>query len=265
MSLQVILCSKDRPAQLDLSIRTLRGRGPKYELCSVVYKGSTPEFKEGYQICKEQYEDILFIEETDFRADILRCYNKVAHTMFMMDDDIFYRNSVPVEEIEQYFNNFPLLAFSLRLGENTLRQNPHNENERVQLPNFSRFNGTLLWDHTTVGLNFGYPLSLDCHVFRTDTIFDLMNKIEFKTPNFLEAHLQHVKQELPRYMACSKKSSCVGVPLNRVQDDFTNNAGIYYGVSVEEMNQKFLDGKRLDDNIPEKIVGAHQEIDLQWV
>ena len=262
--MQVILCSKDRPAQLDLSIRSLLKHGPGYKYATVIYKGSAPEYTEGYDILKETYEDILFIEEVDFRKDVLNLENPVPYTMFMMDDDIFYRKSVSLEKIKECFSTFPLSCYSLRLGENTMRQNPHNESERVQVPSFSKYDETLIWDHNSVALNFGYPLSLDCHVFRTDMIFSMMKQIEFKTPNFLEANLQQFKSTTPRWCACSKTSSVFGNPVNRVQDDFQNGAGEYCGVSTEDLNRKFLEGNRLELEIQNKIVGAHQEVELKW-
>ena len=184
--------------------------------------------------------------------------------VFMVDDDIFYCPSPKIDRIDEIFKKEEdLCCFSLRLGLNTTVQDPHNRASLAELPAIRLDEDVFLWDHTTVGLNFGYPLSLDCHIFRTDFIFDLIKQIEFSSPNFLEGNLQKFSKECPPVCAAANSSSVFGAPINRVQNDFTNRAGLEFGMDPKALNKEFLKGKTLCPVI-DKIVGAHQEVELKW-
>ena len=67
-------------------------------------------------------------------------------------------------------------------------------------------------------------------------------------------------------MACFKNSYVINTPINRVQETYTNSAGIFFGSPQETLNEKFLQGKRLtlDGMDFSIIIGAHQELKLCW-
>lgn len=182
--MQVILFSHS-PEALNLSLGSLKALGPQYDLCTVIYDGSD------YSLRKETFEDVLFVEKTDFRSDLLRCRNKVGYTMFMDDNSIFCRQSISAQEIKECFKYFPLASFSLKLGESSWGSPPL----------FSRFGDFLLCDRTKTETD----LDLNCSVFNTDTIFNILENTEFDSLSDISLE----GKEMPRYLACCKRGICV--------------------------------------------------------
>jgi hypothetical protein len=270
--IKVIIFSKDRPAQLDLTLTSIARNFQLDASVYVLYKASNTKFEEGYDILREYREptDCYCMGEYDFRDDLLRLMaGPEKYTMFLTDDDIFYRKADYTEkDLDDLFSINGFYCFSNRLGINTTVQNPHNRSELAQLPKFDLIKDGdkefLLWNWKTVGGNFGYPLSVDGHIFRTEDIISLTEKTEFKNPNFYEAHLQAHLCRIGPGMASCKNSVLFGNPVNRVQDTFTNNAGQFYGISAEDLNREFLRGKRLQFGGYGEICGAHQEVPLSW-
>jgi hypothetical protein len=238
--------------------------GPNFTELVIIYKASNLSYDKGYEALQEKFPTVYFLRETNFKQDVMDQNSKDKYTMFMVDDDIFYCPSPKIDRIDEIFKKEEdLCCFSLRLGLNTTVQDPHNRASLAELPAIRLDEDVFLWDHTTVGLNFGYPLSLDCHIFRTDFIFDLIKQIEFSSPNFLEGNLQKFSKECPPVCAAANSSSVFGAPINRVQNDFTNRAGLEFGMDPKALNKEFLKGKTLCPVI-DKIVGAHQEVELKW-
>lgn len=262
--INTIIFSKDRPAQLDLLIRSL-SQSPVKNYISVLYR-SSEEYLEGYNRVQNLHPNINLVEECDFRSDLLKLLDgqlggtTSKFTQFFCDDDIMYCSpDFTQESLEELFK-LKIVAFSLRFGRNTWCQTP-GTTERVQFPNFVRYAGALVWDYKNVRGNAGYPFSVDGTIFSTELIKEASNQISFNGPNQYEAHLSSLSP--PGFMACLDKSSVVGCCINRVQNEFQNAAGLIFHQDPKEMNEKFMSGLRL--YCPQvQIFGAHQEIELFW-
>jgi len=113
-------------------------------------------------------------------------------------------------------------------------------------------------------MDFGYPLSVDGHIFRTKEILKLTKKVSFSNPNTYEASLQ-IFDNFPRNKMWSYKHSVlVNSPSNIVQSTFQNRKGETYGISTKDLNDAFLSGRFIElDKIDfSNIVGCHQELEL---
>ena len=68
-------------------------------------------------------------------------------------------------------------------------------------------------------------------------------------------------------MACLENSIVVNSPNNKVQTLTGTFSGEIFHLDIEELNEEFLNGKRLDGekvyNI--NVMGCHQEINLEMV
>ena len=116
-------------------------------------------------------------------------------------------------------------------------------------------------------MDFGYPLSVDGHVFRTKDIMKLSKALNFANPNTYEAALQ-VYDTFPRNMMESyKHSKLVGIPVNVVQNVYPNKKGEKFGISAKELNDKFLADQFVDINKMDfsDIIGCHQEIEYKFL
>jgi len=122
---------------------------------------------------------------------------------------------------------------------------------------------SLMWDWTTIPPNnFGYPFSVDGHIYNTDMILQAID-FDFDTPNAFEGRFPPAK--IAKYLFCLKQSSVVNNPLNLVGSS-QNKAGMFYDHSLEELNQAYLSDKRINLNhiCKNTIVGCHQEMEIQY-
>lgn len=276
--LNVIIFSKDRAAQLDALLRSIRERVEGWEkrsLWSVVFAASSPEFDEGYEIVRAEHRSgtLRFIDERsqsgDFRSIVTETMqrqhqaNGAPWCMFLVDDIIFKTQwaldgGKPMRRLK---TDPRVLCLSLRMCP---RYNVcYSENRPVKRPFMALFGR---WNWRKASGDWGYPMSLDGHVFRYNDIFPLVQQIEFKNPNTFEFALSQNPIIARPLMTCYAESVVVNLPVNRVQHVYNNRAGEEYGLSAEELNASFLAGRRvnlapiyaLNENL-----ACHHELPLQ--
>ncbi len=255
--LNVIIFSKDRAAQLDALLRSIREQVEGWEqrsLWSVIFAASAPQFSRGYEIvCAEHRSAALeFIDERSrtggFKSIVVETMqrqhqaNAAPWSMFLVDDMIFKApwpldGGKPMRRLKA---DQKILCLSLRM---CARYDYCYAENRPVKPPFMAFFGS--WNWLKASGDWGYPMSLDGHIFRYDEILPLVQQIEFNTPNTFEAELNCHRIKARPLMACYAESVVVNLPVNCVQHDFKNRAGEEHGISAEELNAAFLGGKRI--------------------
>ena len=286
--IHTVIFSKDRACQCDLCLRSLFHNDTinVFDKISVIYAASKPYFVQGYELLQRRWNkmvDFVWQDEYDSFKDATVATVDDCHTymMFMVDDNIMYREfpSYPEEyllekNIKTLLNNLftkcgymNLGCFSLRLGRNTIIQDPYLKTQTEFPKEYSYDDVFMFWNWTQVNPwhNFGYPLSLDATIFQVNTILPILRDIDYNNPNSLEGALQSQRDKLPRYMGCFQQSLVVNTPLNRVQDTCKNREGEYFPADAKYLNEQFLQGKRilLGDIDFSNIVGCHQELQVQ--
>jgi len=292
--ISAIVFSKDRACQLDFLLTSLIQKGNELFDISVLYEHSNDSFKAGYSRLKEKYPSLNWVEETDFQKDTTDLITKGGDLVcFFVDDNILYRKIEADEEvITKLFDNRDVFCLSLRLGANTIIQNEYVMQECV-IPLRGEFvNETfLVWnwiaqcEHCRAPLtgNYAYPFSVDGHIFKKSLVeklllgFDEMDErgvrvvnhpLVFDTPNAFEGRIWDKGWEvsvMPKKMSSFQESMVVNIPLNLVGSS-ENMSGQKFGVSLEELNQKYLAGSDPDlDNMDfSNVQGCHQEIQLKF-
>jgi hypothetical protein len=274
----VIIFSKDRPAQLDALLRSIRERVEAWEkraLWSVVFTASTREFARGYEIVRAEHraDAIEIIDERSrsggFKSIVVDTMqrqhqaNGAPWCMFLVDDMIF-KASWPLDggrPMRRLKTDPRVLCLSLRMCPRY--DYCYVKNRRVKRP-FMAFFGR--WNWLKCEGDWRFPMSLDGHIFRHDDIFPLVQQSEFEEPNTFEGKLHQNRIKTRPLMTCYAESVVVNLPVNRVQQVRDSRAGEDHGVSAEELNASFLAGKRvslapiyaLKDNR-----GCHHEMPLQ--
>jgi hypothetical protein len=270
-----IILSKDRPAQAHLCLESItKNDNGLFGNLSVLYTYSNPLFKIGYDELAKAFPKVTFVDQINYYEDIQSLVSLDYNlTSFFTDDDIMY-SPLPLlpKKIFELFENYEdvLSCLSLRLGMNTVIQDPYIQSQTV--PPTSGFHGTenyivfWRWQDCPPYMNFGYPMSVDGHIFRTTEIKRVLEDCKFNNPNQQEIAMSSKANELKDLMSCFNKSVIVNTPINRVQDTCMNRAGEAHGQTPEAMNAKYLEGYRLDLNSLDdvEVVGCHQEIDIQW-
>ena len=258
--------SRDRAAQLDLLLRSIEWNAPDlFNGINVIWKASNLRMERAYQLAAKEHPDPCFFKERlDFKKQVQGVLSwSREYACFLCDDDIIYR-PVTKDMVEQIdLKSQPkTLAFSLRLGENTGFCYPMQQQQ--EQPDVERNGELRVWDWRRGQHDFGYPGSLDGHIFRRDHL-RLLTRGEYGNPNQLEEKLNYACAAviIPN-LASFQQSVLVGNPINRVNDTHPNRFGEDHYRSNEELNDLYLGGKRLN---PRKldlrnINAAHREIRL---
>jgi hypothetical protein len=263
-----IVFSKDRPAQLDLLLRSIKQSVSGLRNVVVLYSSSTEKSDSAYdQITCINYgiRGLQFVREQMFADDLKAILKATAtkHTMFLVDD-ILFRLPIDLKELTEKYRPWAEV-FSPRLGRNTTHCYTRFASQR--LPDFERHSsGLLSWSWTRGEYDFGYPLSLDGHIFATTEIRHMIGLVSFKSPNSLESALQtFLPMFNQRLGICHEESLLVNVPCNRVQSEIENRA------ESDTAGADFLEAWakgaqiQLDSAIKVPVNAAHFPIEFRWV
>ena len=268
MKIKAIIFSKDRASQLCLLIKSIQENAYGIFDLNVIYTYSNEEFKEGYDKLREflhiQGLTINFIKETAFKQHVMSQFDQdYPYTCFFTDDDVLFQ-PIDLETIENSLKNDTVMCFSLRLGINTTFCYTMGQENKLVISEETE--NTIIFDWQKSYMDFGYPLSVDGHVFRTKEIMKLSKALNFVNPNTYEAALQ-VYETFPKNMMESyKQSKLVGIPINIVQNVYPNKQGEKYGITAKELNDKFLNNELVDfKNLDfSNVIGCHQEISFSF-
>ena len=286
-----IIFSKDRAMQLHglLSSYGCRCGDADQIPVSVIYRASTPAYRQAYELLKEDFKGNLtihWIKETDFKKNILenalgqkrrnwleRLLFRPSRTdekiLFLVDDNLFVQDFHFAEVARALSNHRRALGFSLRLGKNTNYCYPNRAGQ--SLPALQEDEGGILrftWPDQEG--DFGYPLEVSSSVYRREDIEGLLQRLPYANPNRLEQGLSVSSRLFARRkpeLLCFEKSVAFCAPVNKVQSSLENRAGEKTENSAESLNAAFLNGYRIDVEALRGFVprAAHQEIELPLV
>lgn len=261
--ISTIIFSKDRPLQLEALINSyfyfIKDAPPPI----IIYNAGSGEFEAAYKALfklldskiKATYSDRLGFKET-----LLKSIETIdTDKMFFLVDDIVFKNPVQLDLVSSLESDAIL---SLRLAPHLSKNYPQNKSQ--DLPKF-RFEGELcFWSFKEGTLDWGYPLSVDGHVFRTDEVLEMTKVLDFKAPNSFEAKLQKFNRIFKNKTGvCFKDSIILNIPCNKVQNENDNISGevdpvklleIFY---VKELNYKSYEGLKNES--------CHQEVPLEFL
>ena len=275
--------SKDRALQLDLTLNSVKENLPFFDNIVVLYNISSPSFHKGYEILMKQHPDVKFIRQ---KGSIFKNMSSIiddcgTEYFCMCTDDMIaytsYRSSVNIHKAFQTplpheaGHTINIAVFSLRNGRNITKRNSAAVRTTMpdHMPLFLSDGDTdcIYWSWTSIpyGGYWGYPLSTDGHIYRTKTIASVFEELVVldryysnnkgvprakhawaQTPNVIESKMQRSIYDLETVCACPPRSCFVNSPNNRVQDVATNSHGDRYSYSQQDLNDKFLDGARID-------------------
>jgi hypothetical protein len=275
--IKTIIFSKDRPLQLDLTIKSLLHNLKQSTENVVIYKASDANYDYAYQMIKENYlHYVKFIKESELFSQIYKeCHTSLPYVNFLTDDCIVYKKVILDKGFENILSDPAVCCFSLRLGSN-IKYRFHNQSKFYEnIPAFQKLDEFLVFNRLSIppGGYFGYPLSVDGHIFKKVDLQELVLKTILynkhieegpQTPNTFEQLLQKFFFDVPATMFCHEHSSVVNSPNNRVQNTHRNSFGTAYNYHQNELLSKYVSGFRIDIKSLDfsNIECPHQEIKL---
>ena len=224
----------------------------------LLYTASSAYYQYGYNKIKKTYNHVSFINENDFKSDVIAHIDlKNQYTVFFVDDIVWKEPfTTDCDELNIMEKDPDILCLSLRLDPNLTYCYAYNT--KMKAPNFD---DKLRWFWDGKEGDFGYPMSLDGHIFRTEDILPLLSSLSYYNPNSLEGILSEHPINRSK-MICMKKAPIFNLPINRVQTHNTNRHG---NISAEYLNKMFLTGYRISLS---PLLGfnndaCHQEVDIK--
>jgi hypothetical protein len=260
-----IVFSKNRPMQLRSLLESLFYfmNVDLINSVSVLYEFD-PHYEKGYEVLKDEFESVSFLKESNFRDQTVSLVNQASEMCcFLVDDILFYRR------VESAISPAPdEVCFSLRLGKNCKFSHPANS--WYNPPHFVEDDLHLSWEWKSSEYDFGYPFSLDGHVFRKKDILGIVERIYFRSPNSLENGLVYTNPFMDHFLSMRMKSfkqSCVvGVPVNRVNNEVPNRFGTEFSISEKSLQDLFDEGHKIDwmGMDYKTIKGPHEELEYKF-
>jgi SAM-dependent methyltransferase len=263
--LDLVVFSKDRPAQLELLLRSAKRffRGWQDANWSVLYTASNDDFDAGYRRVRAEHPEFRYIDEREhdkpFKELTLDLVGQSELLAFVVDDNVFKEPfQLEAPELHAFRADSSIACLSARMCPRMFHCYPTDE--ITPIPAFER--GTV-WDWREAEGGWGYPMSVDFHIFRSADMVPLLREVEFFNPNSLEGALAAKPLAAPK-MICLPEAAVVNLPVNRVQDTALNrNAGTF---EAADLNAEFVSGRRLalEPIAGVRNVSTHHEMDLTW-
>lgn len=265
--MNVIVFSKDRACQLDALMRSIQHHVANWDKhkYTVIFLPSAPAFQKGYDIVRAKpygryYRMVLQTGKT-FKQHVLEAINpKLEHTTFFVDDDVFIRNWDYNDGRVTSLKDPQVAAVSLRMD---IRYDYcYTQGCSVDIPTFDK----MKWKWIGEQGDWGYPMSLDGHIFRTSEISKLISAVEFTNPNTLESSLASRPPKSSPYMVGYEQAKILNIPINKVQTLNNNKYGQQFAFTVKDLNDHYLQGRSIN---LDKIYGVdvanapHYEMDLE--
>ena len=260
---QLIIFSKNRASQLHLLLESLeKNSNLLFDDIKVIYTHTDEEYGKGYQKLINVFKYVNFILEDNFSLNTLESIDDdIEYTTFMVDDNVLFKKIGISKDLVLGVIKEDVCCFSLRLGLNCTYSHPANLhyslNSYKKSENFIRIN------FRNEKGDFGYPLSVDGHIFKTSFIKNIISNLgNFTNPNVLETRLQFYLGDIPNNVYFLPESHLVGVPANIVNNTHPNRKGITFYFSEKELNDKYLDdiNIKLESMNFKDIDGPHKEI-----
>jgi len=233
--MNVIIFSKDRPAQLDLLLRSMSRFWPQSDDIDVkiLWMATSVDYVAGYHKLYRD-ENRCWFMQGKFKPDLIAMIDPLdQHTMFLCDDDVFIG---PYTTDLSPLDDPNVLTISLRLNPHLTHCQPSAGSSVAHSPHPGE-----IWWQASIG-DYSYPMSLNGHIFRTSDILPILKSHDYQNPNELEVVMDRNTPNRP-IIKCYDRTTVLNLPINQVQTAWENPHG---NVSAEWLNEQFLGGKVID-------------------
>lgn len=260
MSVAVVIFSKDRPAQLDLLLRSWSEQVPEWPqfAVSVLYKSTDPQFDRGYEIVSRAFPTVFLHREDEsrsFKGHVLSLIEREERELFhfLADELVFLRGYRTTDE------PFQMLRRRADIAAVSLRMSPRIDfAQPIGLPtpppplkdNVWAWKPRPLWAERITRLfgiysargDWRLQINVDGNVMRYPQLLAHFRTLpEIRNLNNLETVFLENPLPQPR-LVCYPESRLINLALNRVDPHSTYP---FAGHSAYEFNDRFLAGERL--------------------
>ncbi|MGV1098503.1 hypothetical protein ACUUL3_03725 [Thiovibrio sp. JS02] len=266
-----LVFSKDRAMQLHAFLASLYGKITPTITTHVLFHTSNAAHQQSYEELARLCNGfpIRFHRQQSggsFREDLISLLTDCPEgKVVFFVDDIIVTEKIDLHDLLGFDTDrfVPSLRLGLNLTGNYTTGRPQPLpplRERVIADT-----DKITWQWQDGLLDWGYPLSVDGHLFSRQEMVAMLTLIPFSAPNSLEDRLQCFRPLFAeRHGVAYRKSKIMNLPCNRVQTENRNLAG---NIHQDHLLEKWNAGYVID---LEKFAGfnntsAHQELDVQFI
>jgi hypothetical protein len=258
--IDALVFSRNRPMQLHCLLESIK-RNTNLSKIKVLHRYDA-RYSDGLKLVQSANPGVEFLEEANFEVQVKSFLQGEEKYCTFFVDDIVVKDRIDFAQVCSVLeSNHQLLTFSLRLGTHLTRCYPNNAEQQV--PNGSINSGFFVWGWKGASHDWGYPLSVDGHVFRRSELEGWCNHLKFKNPNQFEASMQTIPSTFALQDHCVSYviSKIVNTPINRVQEEFKNRSE---EVSIDSLYDSWMNGERLQFEKIFKLTndGAHMPVEI---
>ena len=231
----------------------------------MIYEATNQLFEDGYKKTKEEffYKDryglnfpirwfpkkhdnlsLDIIENLSFSRDLTCVFN---------DENIMFNRPPSYKKIMELFRNNDISSLSLRLGNNTVIQNPYDsQNYFIDKPEDGKFllDKFMVWDASLVKpfTNFAMPFSHNGHIYTTKLIYYILSRTKINSIEDFEKSLQDnlymgaFSGFIPPEMSCLEYSILIRNSAKKVSDESSSD----FGTSEFGLNDRYLSQSVID-------------------
>lgn len=247
--IDVIIFSKDRAAQLDLTLSGLKHyfREWREQSYTILYTYSSDLHKLAYDRAMILHPEFKWVKETNFQQDTKNIFNSGTKSFvsFLVDDDVWI-NEMSINTYE--FNEFKINSQIACLSPRIAPQVNYCYTARLSTPPPKEFINKTTWNWTNSELagDWNYPMSIaSFHIFKKEDLLNSINNVSFRGPNSFEGSC--LAPNPPRHrplMICFENCKVFCGTVNRVQIE---NSNFHENSHNPDMLAKiFLMGKRFN-------------------
>lgn len=265
-----VVFSKDRAMQLHAFLTSFHEKVTPSITAHVLYHTSTEDHHQSYGDLQKLHKDspVRFHKQTNnnsFRDDLFLLLTGFHQSrLIFFVDDIVVTEKVDLNDLIRLDPDkfIPSLRMGLNISKN------YTTNTQQPFPDFqngaNNVPGKVTWLWRDGLLDWGYPLSVDGHIFSRQELLSMMRLIHFSAPNTLEDALQVFNPLfIDRLGIACTKSKIMNIPCNKVQKE---NKNIHGTVHQDVLLKKWQDGFAID---LASIYGynnssPHEEIDIKF-
>lgn len=267
--MDIIVFSKDRACQLDLCIRSIKEHAEAN--ITVLLDWSNQEYLDGYSKLLSLHKGVSYIHQGDFMTTLRKTVRQSSEYIVMMvDDSIFINKFYFTDELElgSTIKRLPRVkCASLML---TAGVNYCYAHDKCYVPftleRMSRKVYSFNWTYEEEWSDWGYPHQVGGNFWTRQYLTKILRSVRANNPTELEGKLNFPlrkrRHSTPK-MVCLDQQKILTVPINYIPKKEKENRSSHL-YSLEELNDKFLDGYRLQ--LPKGIQSnaINKEIELEF-
>lgn len=252
MKVDVLVYSKDRTAQLELLLRSIKTNFENLYEIFVLYDYSSQAFQLGYEAVRRLHPDVHFIRQTKdtFKTVIRDVVRNTMTTDFILpfcDDDVMIRKANVGAGINR-LKDKDFIGVSLRHSL-TITLSYHSGETFPIVDHTITDEGLVQWTWKSPSAKYcwAYPYMAGGSVYERSFFSQMIGSFEFVLPNTMEMGMVNHKHIWNRsWLLCFPQNPVINVSVNKVQDENNNRGGRDVHYSPEELNTHLLDNKRIN-------------------